>query len=71
MHMDNLFSEMAWKPLTEIIRSRDLHTLHSVITKKQDGLIVIFPLFFFPLNVFFTSREMHSSSVSTTINQHL
>lgn len=76
MHMDDLFSAMAQKPLAEIIRSYDLHTLHRVITeKRKDGLIIIFPsfcaFFFFASNVFFTSREMHSSSMSTTINQHL
>lgn len=75
MHMDDLFSAMAQKPLAEIIRSYDLHTLHRVITeKRKDGLIIIFPsfcAFFSPSNVFFTSREMHSSSMSTTINQHL
>lgn len=77
MHMDDLFSAMAQKPLAEIIRSYDLHTLHRVITeKRKDGLIIIFPsfcafFFFSASNVFFTSREMHSSSMSTTINQHL
>lgn len=49
MHMDDLFSEMAQKLLTEIIiRSHDLHTLHGVITeKRKDGLIIIFPSFWF------------------------
>lgn len=49
MHMDDLFSEMAQKLLTEIIiRSHDLHTLQGVITeKRKDGLIIIFPSFCF------------------------
>lgn len=56
MHMDDLFSAMAQKPLAEIIRSYDLHTLHRVITeKRKDGLIIIFPsfcAFFFCLKCF-------------------
>lgn len=73
MHMDDLFSEIAQKPLTRDHQSRDLHTLHGVITeKRKDGLMIIFPFFLFsPLNVFFASRELHSSSMITTINQHL
>lgn len=60
MHMDDLFSAMAQKPLAEIIRSYDLHTLHRVITeKRKDGLIIIFPSFcaFF----FFFLPQMFSS----------
>lgn len=53
MHMDDLFSEMAQKLLTEIIRSHDLHTLRGVITeKRKDGLIIIFPSFWFFFFVF-------------------
>lgn len=57
--MDDLFSEMAQKLLTEIIiRSHDLHTLHGVITeKRKDGLIIIFPSFWF----FFFFSWMFSS----------
>lgn len=58
--MDDLFSAMAQKPLAEIIRSYDLHTLHRVITeKRKDGLIIIFPSFcaFF----FFFLPQMFSS----------
>lgn len=77
MHMDDLLSRMAQKQLTGIIMRCDLHTLRRVITGKQkDGLIIIFPpfwFFFFSSSVYvvFTSREMHSSSMNTTINQHL
>ena len=67
MHMDDLFSAMAQKPLAEIIRSYDLHTLHRVITeKRKDGLIIIFPsfcaFFFFVYTAVLTgSSLLHTS----------
>lgn len=74
MHMDDALSEMSPTPLTSS-SERDLHTLCRVITEKgkqwADDYLSFFLGFFPPLNVFLTSREMHSSSVSTTINQHL
>lgn len=56
MHMDDLFSEMAQKPRAEIIRIHDLHTLCRVITeKRKDGLMIIFPSFFFFFSWMFSS----------------
>lgn len=75
MHMDDLFSVMAPKPLTGIIRamicapSAGQGYYRGAEGRADDYLsfLSIFP----PLNVFLTSREMHSSSVSTAIHHHL
>lgn len=74
MHMDDLFSVMAPKPPTGIIRAmmcapcagQGYYGAAEGLADDDLSFLSIFP----PSNVFFTSGEMHARSVSTAIHQH-